>query len=759
MPNEEKMNQSLAARQDEEQLLWPLIVHALRGRWWVAVMMSLVACLCGGLILYFAMVPSYQSAGMIRLSPDRGSVFGGEANDMSSESMMGYLASQVEDIKHGEVVGLTLADDQVREALGSGVKGENNFKEGLMAENPLMSPLIKIEFVHEDPHVAQHVVDRVINSYIELRMSRLRDQDNHQIVLLGQRRDSLLNQRESIRELILRLKEQISPSSVKSLHDRYEKRVDSLNYNLSSLKIQLAGIKSVVLKNARDEAKANDGAKIEVNPATLAVNDLVLSKYLDQVSILEIQLGKLEDKFTDVHPDVIADRDQIRQLRFRIAGHLKKHYPEGKAISVSAETAMSWKEQVESLETQISRAELLRVEAEDKMVSVAKDIHDETPKQRLDNELLNIQLKQVNGQISQLDTRIARLKLEKGVQNLVEVVSTATLPIKPLGKGRMGKAIIGGALGLVFGFGVIVLIGIRDKRCFYPDQAVFQMSEIPVLGVVPRLKIKTAENRAIGLVGHCIQGIRSRLEFGGLGTEKKTLMVASAGQGDGKSDVAFSLAMSFSAAGSRTLLIDFDMDSFALSDRVRSLRDETVGLTPLNGLSDAINGANLMDAVDQTDISNLCVLMSDETNRPANSRLSVNAVKRILCQAEEHFDVILIDGGKLPYGSSASVIASQVDGSMLVVSRKQNYPEIKRSVDCLRQLDTPIAGMVFNYAKYRQVEGKRLADFSKQFKGEFGRNGHSETEPKMGALAMAIAVNLVNDTCIVDSGSSYTVAA
>ena len=756
MPKLEKQNQTAVVSHSDEQLLWPLMLHALRGRWGLAVTMSLISCICGAMILYLALVPNYRSEGMIRLNPKRVSAFSSGEVPVSGKAMMGYLSSQVEDIKHGEVIKLTMSDEVIRGELGSGLAGEVRLKENLSAENQVMSPLIRLEYVHANPVIAKRVVDTVIGSYIKLRMSRQAEMDSRQIELLGQRRDSLLNQRESLRELILKMKGDISSSNVQVLHDRYEKRVDTLNSELSSLEIQLAGVQSVVVTKARDEAMANAGA--EVNPAKLAVNDLVLSKYMDQLVLLEIDLGKLEDKFTDVHPDVITTRNHMGDLRLKISSHMKLHYPDGKAMPLNTESVMSWEQQVASLQTQVDKAVLLRDEAQVRLDVVAGKIHDETPTQRLDHSLLDTQLKQVDGRVRQLDSRIAQLKLELDEQSLVEIVSMGSMPIRPLGKGRIGKAIVGGVLGIILGFGIIVILGYRDKRCFYPDQAVYQLGGVPVLGVVPRLKMRTAENRAIGLVAHCIGSIRSRLEFGGLGQTKKALMVASAGGGDGKSDIAFSIAMSFAAAGSRTLLIDFDLDSFVLSERVRSLRDETLGISPVNGLFEAISGAPLREAVDETDIPNLSVLMASNDHQPKNSMLSVKAVKRILSQAEATYDVILIDGGQLPFGSSASIVASQVDGALLTVSRKQRHPEIKRSIDCLRELGTPIAGIVFNYAKYNQVEGKGLSDFNHVFEGEFS-GVHSPTEPKMGTLAMAVAVNLVNDSGDEVGGNNVGVAA
>ncbi len=725
----------------DDKMLWPVVGRALRGRRLLALSVSLAACLGGAMILYFTISPNYRSTGVIRLASDQQSVFRTEGAS-TAVTAIGFIASQVEDIVRGEVIDLTLEDPWMRQALGGEAGSFQKLRGGLEAENRLASPLIKISYICENDLLAQRVVDRVIGSYITLRMKRHAQNVARQVTVLSQRREALKNQRESLRGMILAIKNNVTHGSVRDLYARYEKRVERLDGELSSLKIQFAGAESIVQGLAEKE-KHKLGLQGKINAATLADGDVVLNQYLDELTKLEISLSRLKDKFTNLHPEVIAGTKQIKQLQKKIDQRIKRHYAAGKPKAEDGHE-LSWGQQAMSLQMQLTKAQLLRDEANEKYQALGKKIREQTPQAKLDQAQYQSEHQQVNARILALNTRIAHLELEKNQQSFVEIVSGGSLPSKPLANGRLGKAVIGGLLGLLLGFAGIVLLGIRDKRCFYPDQASYQLGDVPVLGIVPKLHLKSSKPREMGLAAYCIGGIRSNLEFGGLGQSKKTVMLTSAGEGEGKSDLAFAVAMSFAGSGSRTLLIDFDLDSFALSNRVGSLKESGLGILPVNGLRQAINGVSLHQAVDGTDIPNLSVLMAGKDDRPTSSMLSVNAVKHILCQAEEQYDVIIVDGGQLPYGRSSSVVASQVDGAVLVVSRKQKYPLLQRSVTCLEQLGTPVAGIVFNYAKLNQVQSKKASDFV-GLENLWDGKKHTSSEPLMGSLAMAVAVNLMHD--------------
>jgi len=96
--------------------------------------------------------------------------------------------------------------------------------------------------------------------------------------------------------------------------------------------------------------------------------------------------------------------------------------------------------------------------------------------------------------------------------------------------------------------------------------------------------------------------------------------------------------------------------------------------------------------------------------------VSASAVKKLLAGCRQQFDVILVDSGPILGSLEASVMAGQVDGVILTISREQQKPLVERAIAHLRSVGAQVAGMVFNKAErrdfYRSVAASSLRSIS-----------------------------------------------
>ena len=119
----------------------------------------------------------------------------------------------------------------------------------------------------------------------------------------------------------------------------------------------------------------------------------------------------------------------------------------------------------------------------------------------------------------------------------------------------------------------------------------------------------------------------------------KRIVVAGAGRGQGTTTIAVSLARAANAAGYRTLLIDADVASPALS-QVAGLSAKT---SWLNGIGTELP---IGEMVIRSKKSNLCLMpLTSDVQRVTWPRFIFDNLGALLAKSEEYFDLVLVDAG------------------------------------------------------------------------------------------------------------------
>jgi capsular exopolysaccharide synthesis family protein len=207
--------------------------------------------------------------------------------------------------------------------------------------------------------------------------------------------------------------------------------------------------------------------------------------------------------------------------------------------------------------------------------------------------------------------------------------------------------------------------------------------QIPFVAVVPELNQGALLDAA---AARCVHDLRVRLQPPSA-TEPRTYLITSASSGEGKSSLAAALALSFSAAGFRTLLVDCDLTSRRLS----------AGF-------DAADLPGVMEATGDAEPSILRVrsglsIMAAGKCRPHDAcRLAPTATARLFTTIRDRFDVVLIDSDPILTGITASVLAPQVDGVIMTLARGQEHTLVHSATKHLRMLGANLIGAVFNRA-------------------------------------------------------------
>lgn len=202
--------------------------------------------------------------------------------------------------------------------------------------------------------------------------------------------------------------------------------------------------------------------------------------------------------------------------------------------------------------------------------------------------------------------------------------------------------------------------------------------------------------------------LRTNLEF--TGVENRVIAVTSCTPNDGKSTVAYNLALALAESGRNTLLIDADMRKSVM---VHRLKLEGA----VKGLSHYLSGqAELGDVVYGTNKRNLFlvptgIFPSNPTELLGNERLL-----KLLTGLKNTFDYIIIDTPPLGSVIDAAVIAQVCDGSILVLAAdNSSRSEAKGVVGQLKAANSNLLGVVLN-----KVDVHTGSYYGKKYGGYYG---------------------------------------
>ncbi len=272
----------------------------------------------------------------------------------------------------------------------------------------------------------------------------------------------------------------------------------------------------------------------------------------------------------------------------------------------------------------------------------------------------------------------------------VEIVDHASLPAKPAGIGLAEFLALGLLLGLLLGAGGAFLA--EQLGGAIARRVQVEHLGLSVLGVVTHLdrsaKRKGAENS--DAVIEAFRGIRLSLVNAHGAPGPIVATVTSPGSGDGKSFVSSNLALAFSYAKHRTLLVDADLRRGALH--------RALNLPRQPGLTDFLVGDASRGLVLQTTTYPcLDFLASGSRRRDAPELMGSARMAELVTSLRSSYDVIVLDTPPLGAGVDALALASLAGNLLMVLRLGRTDRELAEAkLEILRRLPLRVLGTVLN---------------------------------------------------------------
>lgn len=185
--------------------------------------------------------------------------------------------------------------------------------------------------------------------------------------------------------------------------------------------------------------------------------------------------------------------------------------------------------------------------------------------------------------------------------------------------------------------------------------------------------------------------LRTNVMLSGLDTPLSTLLVTSPSPEEGKSTTLANLAVTMAQGGRTTILVDCDLRRPHLHD--------IFGVPLQPGLSDAILNKVDEPVLIRTEVEGLSLLPAGDLPASPADLLGSRRMEALIAHLKSRADFVLFDAPPVIAVTDAALLASRLDGVLLVVSAGQTRREhALQAKALLEKINVRIVGTVLTNA-------------------------------------------------------------
>lgn len=185
--------------------------------------------------------------------------------------------------------------------------------------------------------------------------------------------------------------------------------------------------------------------------------------------------------------------------------------------------------------------------------------------------------------------------------------------------------------------------------------------------------------------------IRTNIQFSMADKPLQTILFSSSGPYEGKSTVCTNTASVFADQGKRVLIVDADMRIPSVAN-IFHLKNN-IGLSTLI----ANKSFNIQEAIQHVDAANLDVLPSGIIPPNPSELLASERMDEIIEELKKEYDLVLFDLPPITSVTDAQILATKVDGVILVIRKDvANTEDVYKAKELLDLVNANVLGAIFN---------------------------------------------------------------
>jgi capsular exopolysaccharide synthesis family protein len=555
------------------------------------------------------------------------------------------------------------------------------FLENLTVDPVRNSRLVQVSFDASDPALAARVLNCLAEQYIELGFETRYEATNKASRFLTRQLDDLKAKVERSEEELVRFSKEHDIYSVGEKENVILQKLSDLNGALTSAQAE------------RIQKESNWNIVQNAKEGTFP-----------------------EELRTDLIRELERDVAKMRRDQARLSASFKPGWPELDQVTEQlaqgeAQLVEEYAKTIERIQTEYQAA----MERERLLTAALEAQKLEANRLNQDSIEYNIRKREVETNKQLYDGLLQHLKgaaVSAGLRSSnVHVVDPAQPPVRPFRPNKVLNLSLGLAIGLLLGIAGAFSMEHLDRSIRSQDDVECGLG-LPSLGMIP-LVSKRREIRALprrggarstaatidliahqdarSLVSEAYRNVRTSIQLSSNGyPPPRVLLITSSFQREGKTATSINLAEALAQNGQRVILLECDLRNPRMH--------RAMGIHGADGMSSFLaGGAELGGLIRPSSVPNLyCITAGRIPSNPAEL-ISAQRMREGLNALQEHFDNIIIDSPPLLPVTDARILATLVDGVILVI-RADVTPRgvVLQSKRLLKAVHAPLLGAILN---------------------------------------------------------------
>ena len=652
--------------------------QVIKNRYGIILLTLLLVFMTASVITY-VMPKRYESSATIEVKPREKTIdpLGGIMSSSAPTMTPQFFGTEFEKIKSRNALNRVIDKLDLTSKWSTDRETVLGILKGIVStQNIRGTDLIQIQVRHTSKEDAKDITDEVARSYREYRdelEGRTQDKGVNEIRKAVRLQEDKVEERRKVLTMISRTKDIIYYGDPEISRGNGFEEDSEATHALNSwveLEDERMNLESQVQNLLKYDAEA-----LLIYAAGLDLPDNIIKSlyphYLEQMRQIEgLKAGGLGNQ----HPTVLSN--------VRIMERTKEQLDEGvvnlrSRLQGNLELVKERLEKLEIRKRQTKKNALERSIDTTDYVDAKRDF--ETDQALLEQMKIKLMTEEI---VSELPNETIIVH-EEAVMGASPVSPNVTLNL-----------VLGAVVGLIFGVGIAFFLEYLDTSVKSMED-VERFLQVPVLAVIPKDVGLLHKQNGMSPDAEAYRILRTNIEFNRKNPEDNSVTVVSGGAGEGKSTTLVNLAYICAQGGYTTLMIDADLRR----PRLHTFFDinNAVGLT--NFLTTELM---LEDVILQTPIDNLYFMPSGILPADAAGVLNSRRMSELIQDVKQRFDLVLVDSPPILGVSDASVLASEVDLTIIVVQhRKLPRNMLMRVKQAVENVGGKVIGVVLNNVDLR----------------------------------------------------------
>ncbi|HQU83159.1 MAG TPA: polysaccharide biosynthesis tyrosine autokinase [Pyrinomonadaceae bacterium] len=585
--------------------------------------------------------------------------------------------------------------------------------------------LISVSYRHTNPQLASFIVNAIIETFSKFNQEKRSGTQRKTNDFLSDRIADLQGQIKADENRLVALKKEVG-------------RVETDDAGQTIVTERLTGLNKQLLdaENNRKNAEAQYKAVANSPERQKAMTEDQMARYITErendirtnindiqkkIAELEAQKRKLLEDYQPGAFEVQEVESQIKSLQTSIDNITKKNNED-----LADFRNRTTKVLLESLKTKYISSQ----QAEDKIRAAFNEQYNMAQGQSqgaVSIKLLEQNITTNRGFLENLQKQVSENDvIAKGTDNNISVAEISIPPDTPVSPRRLTTVLAALFLSTLFGMGLALFLEYLDDTIRSTEE-IENLLQLPALAAIPT--IDSMPKRRLLLVGdkqnesdddnksaksellihkdsrsalaEAYRQLRTSILLSTAGHAPKSLLITSSLPSEGKTTTATNTAISLAQTGAKVLIIDADMRRPRLHSVFEISNAE--GLSSI--LSSELSEKEMLDVVQYDEASKLHLLPSGPVPPNPAELIGSEQMSNFLKKMQNNFTHVVVDSPPIASFTDGVLIASMVDGVILVVNAgKSSKQVIRRSKQLLSEIGAKIFGVVLNNVNLRSQD-------------------------------------------------------